>query len=187
MIEFTGRMNIPNYTCLTTDITAAVFSGTNASGQAVKAEPGLVVFVTDSSEWLIAEADGTLVPYSIPVEVTTSIGAVNIDQPLVDSITVGPIAGTIGVSSPGTRVCLVIVPTPCISIFVSPLSNNTGAVYFGDSDVKNDTVAHKEIVLAKGSNGLSIDAPVGYKLDVLDFYIDADNGGDGINFIYFTD
>lgn len=186
-IEFTGRMNIPNYTCLTTDITAGVFSGTTISGQTPIAEPGLVIFVTDSEEWLIVRADGIFVPYSLPVEVTASIGAVGIDQPLDDSIEISPIAGSKSIGSAGHPEAIVGVATYCVSVFVSPKSDNVGSVYFGDADVKNDSVVHKEIVLAAGSAGLSIDAPLGYKLNLLDFYIDVDTNGDGINFIYFTD
>jgi hypothetical protein len=185
MIEFTGNMNVPNYTCLTTDITAGVFSGTNASGVAVKAEPGRVVFVTDSEEWLIVRADGVLVPYSLPVEVTASIGAVSVDQPLDDSIEIAPVYDTHSVTAPGSAEALESVDIYCISVLVSPKAGNFGNVYFGDADV--DKTTSKQIVIVPTSAPISIDAPLGYKLNLHKFYIDADTGGDGVNFIYLAE
>jgi hypothetical protein len=173
---YVGPMNVPNYTCLTTDIIAGALPG---------AQPGRVVFVTDSELWYIVRSDGILVPYTLPVEITlngdVTVGAVSIDQPIADSVHVAPFNGTENVAVPGTGVPLLGAATYAISLVVVARGTNVGAVYIGDASVDKDT--SKQLILSPG-NSMSLDAPLGYKISLHDWYIDADNANDGVDFIY---
>lgn len=54
---------------------------------------------------------------------------------------------------------------------------NTGNVYVGTSSV--DKATAQQLVLTPGDN-ISVEAPEGKKLDLNDFYIDADTADDGV-------
>jgi hypothetical protein len=182
-IVYNGRMNMPNYTCLSSDITAGKFTDVTKAAQ-----PGMIVFASDTSEWYIVRADGVFVPYSLPVEITVTspidIGSVSIDQPLTDSLEIAPVYGYKQIGTPGTAEPLVGVDTYVMSFTVFPRPANSGTVYFGDADV--DRTTSQQILIAKTSSGLSIEAPTGYKLNLKKFYIDVDTGTDGVNFLYFA-
>jgi hypothetical protein len=179
----TGRLNIPNITCLTTDIVGGAVAG---------GEPGLVVYVSDAaaaSQWFIVRADLQLVPYALPVEITVDgstieIGNVGIDAPVSESITLTPHFGIKTVATPGTGVPITAGSTKVMSITLWPKEGNVGTVYVGDSTVDKDT-SH-QIILTTTSPGIIIDVALGYNFDLTNLYVDAINANDGVEFIYYN-
>ena len=175
---FTGRLNIPNYTCIDTDIVGGKLAG---------AEPGMIVFVNNTEQWYIVRSDGVLVDYALPVEVTVSsaidIGEITIDQPVGSSITLVPHFGIKVVPTPGTGVPLTAGSTLVQAVTVWPATVNHNNVYVGDLLVDKDT--SPQIILAPTSIGISIDVPVGYNMDLNNLYVDAITINDGVNFIYY--
>jgi hypothetical protein len=177
-IVYTGRMNIPNYTGLSSDIVAGALPG---------AQPGMIVFISDTLAWYIVRADLQLVPYSLPVEVTVSsdieLGSVHLDQQLTDSVEIAPTWGSVAVGALGTAQPLMGTEFFVASFTLLPKSTNTGEIYFGDASV--DRVTSKQFILpATGSPSIVIDAPIGNKLDLNKFFIDAEIINDGVDFMY---
>jgi hypothetical protein len=66
-----GAMNIPNITCLSSDV---------ADGKIAGAQPGMVIFYSDTAAWKIVKSDLSLADYAIPATFsgTISMGAVSI-------------------------------------------------------------------------------------------------------------
>ncbi|MFZ2992514.1 MAG: hypothetical protein WA061_02250 [Microgenomates group bacterium] len=62
-IVFTGRMNVPNYTALTTDLAGGILPG---------AQPGMVIFLSDNATWKIVQHDLSLATYALPVTLSPS-------------------------------------------------------------------------------------------------------------------
>jgi hypothetical protein len=178
-LTFVGKMNVPTYTALSTDISSSKIAGASIIGG--------TVFTTDDAAWYIINANLELTAYVLPVEITIdsgtiTIGAVHIDQPLGDSTEVAPYYDTISVAVPGTSESLVATDVYAITVTAWPKTTNVGTVYLGTSGV--DKTTSQQIVLATGSSGVSIDTPVAYKLNLKNLYIDAVNAGDGVNFMY---
>jgi hypothetical protein len=98
-----------------------------------------------------------------------------------DAIKLSPTGGAKAVAAAGTAVPLVASETNAQSLYVKAREGNTGSIFFGDSDVDKD--ASPQAVLFQGQS-ISVSAESGYKLDVNEFYIDADNNDDGVDFIY---
>ena len=176
-IVFNGNMNIPNYTALSTDIVGGALPG---------AQPGRIVFISDTVATYIVRADLQLVPYALPVEVTVSsdidIGAVHIDQQLTESVALTPYFVIKSVPTPGTAVALASTATYVISATIFPKVGNTDSVYLGTSDVDKST--SQQIIITTTSAGFVLDAPLGYKLNLADWYIDAVDADNGVRFIY---
>ena len=175
-IEYTGRMNIPNATALDSDIVAGKLPGL---------QPGMVVYFTDTQKTQIARADGVLVDYFLPISFNGSvdIGAVHLDQQLADSVEIAPTWGGVAVGTLGTAQPLVGTEFFVASFTLLPKSTNTGEIYFGDAGV--DRVTSKQFILSAGGNSsIVIDAPIGNKLDMNKFYIDAEIINDGVDFMY---
>ena len=173
-----GKMNVPNITCLTTDVIGGAVSGAN---------PGNVIYVSDSQLWYIVRYDGQLVPYALPVEITLdpgniTIGEVEIHQPVADAVSLSPHYGTQSVGTSGVAQPLVSSATYAISLLVFPKPANTSSIYFGTSAVNK--ITSKQIVIAPSTGVVSIDAPIGYKLGVNTFFVDSDVNGEGVNFMY---
>ncbi len=102
---------------------------------------------------------------------------------VANSIKVSPVGGTKAVTTSGTAVPLVATATDAQSIFVQAKTGNTGAIYLGDSAV--DKASSKQITLLQ-SQAVTFGQDGGYKLDVNEFYIDADNNNDGVDFVYMA-
>jgi hypothetical protein len=175
-IVYNGRLNIPNYCCLTTDVVGGALPG---------AGPGMIVYVSDSKLTYIVRADLQLVEYSLPVSFsgTIDVGSVNIHQQLTESISLAPYYAIKSVSAPGTAVSLMSSATPVISVTIFPKTDNVGTVYIGTSAVDKDT--SQQIILTTSSSGVGIDVPLGYTFDLAAFFVDAVNASDGVYFIYF--
>jgi len=196
-----GNMNVPNYTALSTDIVASKITGATRRGA--------TVFIVDTADWYIIEDDLTLSPYVLPVSLTLAgdleIGAVEIkdattntratvganglavdafinkiDQTVAESNILSPIYGTQAVAVSGTAEPLVGSSTKAIMVVVFTKEGNTGEVYVGTAAV--DKTSSKQMILAPGAT-LSIDAPLGYTLNLANWYVDADVSGEGVNFI----
>jgi hypothetical protein len=114
---------------------------------------------------------------------SVNIGDVDIlSLPSVASSTkVSPVGGAKSVTTSGTGEALVASSTDAQMLFVEAKSGNTGAIYFGDSAV--DKTTSKQVTLLQGQS-VDVHADGGYKLDINEFYIDADNNGDGVDFLY---
>ena len=112
-----------------------------------------------------------------------NIGDVDIaSQPTVAlSRKVSPVGGEETVDASGTAQPLVGVSTDAQMLFVQAKSGNTGAVYFGDSAVEK--TSSKQTTLLQ-SQAITVSVDGGYKLDINEFYIDADNNDDGVDFLY---
>jgi hypothetical protein len=70
-IVIMGRLNIPNITCLSSDVSGGKIAG---------AQPGMVIYYTDTSAWKIVKSDLTLADYAIPASFsgTISLGAADV-------------------------------------------------------------------------------------------------------------
>ncbi len=134
-------------------------------------------------------AKGTYLAPGIALnDVELSVGDVNIgdvdiaSQPTVAlSRKVSPVGGAETVDASGTGQPLVGVSTDAQMLFVQAKSGNTGAVYFGDSAV--DKTSSKQTTLLQ-SQAITVSVDGGYKLDINEFFIDADNNDDGVDFLY---
>jgi len=88
---------------------------------------------------------------------------------------------SVTVSSSGTRVAFTTAPTPLKSILIHANSGNSGNVYVGDSSVTTSNcppiAAGKTLELKFRE---SADETAG---DLMDFYVDADNNGNGITYL----
>ena len=199
-IVYTGRMNIPNITCLSTDI---------IGGAVVGANPGMVIFCSDTLAWYIVRSDMQVVQYVLPMEVTLSgdlsIGAVEIkdattatratvganglavdayinriDQSVAESVTLSPLFGNQDVAVPGTAEPLVASSNKVIMAVIFAKSTNTSPVYVGTAAVDKDS--SKQMILQPGAT-VSIDVPLGFNFNLANFYVDADTADDGVNFV----
>ena len=112
-----------------------------------------------------------------------NIGNVDIaSQPTVAlSRKVSPVGGAETVDASGTAQPLVGVSTDAQMLFVQAKSGNTGAIYFGDNAV--DKTSSKQTTLLQ-SQAITVSVDGGYKLDINEFFIDADNNDDGVDFLY---
>jgi hypothetical protein len=169
-----GAMNVPNYTALSSDIIGNKISGASVVGD--------TIFLTDTASWKIILDDLTLGDYVLPIAIgNVNIGDVGIVQPLSLSVHVSPFNGVQDVAVPGTAEALVGTATFCVSLALVARGTNVGAVYIGNATVDKDS--SKQTILSPG-NSMSIDAPLGYKIGVHDWYVDADNANDGVDFVY---
>jgi hypothetical protein len=179
-LKFVGDINIPTYTALSSDI---ALDGTLTGASRI----GGTVFMTDTAEWYIVSEDRTLQPYALPVQITIDpgsidIGDVGINQPVASAVHIAPFYGTQSVAVPGTAEPLVGVATYAISLTVFPKLANTDDVYIGTSAVDKDS--SQQIVLSPGSSSAVIDVPIGYKIDIHNWYVDSKVAAEGVNFFY---
>jgi len=125
--------------------------------------------------------DGKYIP--LIVDEFGRLHTITTPQTVANSIKASPVGDSKVVASSGTAVPLVASSTDAIGLIVQAKIDNTGAVYFGDSNVDKST--SKQIELLQ-SQTFTVSAPSGYKIDVNEQYIDADNNNDGVNFIYYA-
>lgn len=200
-LVFVGAMNKPNYIALSTDIVASKIDGASRIGN--------TVYTYDDKAWYIIEDDLTLSQYVDPVAVTFTgdleIGAVEIkdattatravvganglavdafvnkiEQSVAESTTLSPIYGVQSIAVPGTAEPLVGAATKVIMVLIFTKSTNTDDVYVGTASV--DKTSSKQMILPPGAT-LSIDAPLGYALNLANFYVDAEIAGEGVNYV----
>jgi hypothetical protein len=125
---------------------------------------------------------GTITVTGKGTALSPGIALADVSFPSVaSSIKISPVGGAKTVTASGTAEALVASSTDAQKLFVEAKSGNTGAVYFGDSAV--DKTTSKQVTLLQGQSA-DVHADGGYKLDINEFYIDADNNGDGIDFLY---
>lgn len=179
-LTFIGKMNVPNYTALSTDVTSG-----NTIDHAVIV--GATILLTDTAVWKIIKSDLTLEDYALPISFNGSvdIGAVHLDQNLSDSVELSPVSGAKAVTVAGTAEPLALTNIYFISMLVQPRIGNIGNVYLGDSGV--DRTTSQQIIIIPSGAGVVIDAPVGYKHNLAKWYIDAANSNDGVRYTYLTE
>jgi hypothetical protein len=97
-----------------------------------------------------------------------------------NSVKLSPVGGTKTVTTSGTGVALAATVSVKM-LYVRAKSTNTGNIYFGDSAV--DVTTSKQIILT-ALQSVTIDTPLGNKIDVSEFFIDADVNGEGVDFLY---
>ncbi len=197
---YVGALNTPNFICLSTDIVGGALPGA--------ARPGNTIFAYNTAEWWIIEPDLTLSTFTLPVEINVDPGSINIgivdqgaptagtpwpisvpdgtkitdiDQPLDAARNLTPYYNEQDVASSGTAEPLLPSATYASMILVWAKSLNVGSICFGTSAV--DKTSSRQIVLSPGSMA-SIDVPLGYRVGVHQFYVDADNNNDGVQFFY---
>jgi hypothetical protein len=176
-VIYIGDMNVPNYTALSSDI--------NLDGTITRvSKKGRIVLLTDTGIWKVVLEDLTLADYALPISFNGSvdIGAVHLDQQLTESVKLSPNYDTRLVTVPGTAEQLKSTDVYAISLLVFPKSGNVGNVYFGTSGV--DKVTSKQIIITPTTPYVGFDVPIGNKLNLSEFYVDADNGNDGVYFMY---
>jgi hypothetical protein len=175
---FVGKNCTPTFVCLSTDIIGNALPGASLVGA--------TIFCTDNSEWHIILPDLSLAEYVLPVNISLAgnvvIGKISVDQPLTDSIALSPYYAIQSVSSPGTAVALMSSATYVISVVIYPKTTNTSSIYIGTSAV--DKTTSTQMIIAAGGTPISIDAPLGYKLNLNEWYVDAVTAGEGCFFIY---
>jgi hypothetical protein len=179
-MTFIGKLNVPNYLALSTDIGLDdTITGVNIVGA--------TVLLTDTYVWKIVKSDLTLEDYALPISFNGSvdIGAVHLDQNLTDSIAIHPVSGAKAVTVPGTAEALSGTNIYFISMIVQPKVGNIGNVYFGDSGV--DKTTSQQIIIAPSTTAIIVDAPIGYKNNLANWYIDAINANDGVRYTYQTE
>lgn len=116
---------------------------------------------------------------------TPTIGEVETVAPAIaDAVLLAPHAATKTVAASGTAVKLTASAQRCHSVLIVPLSTNTGNVYVGDSTVNKTT--SPQIVIPKGAPPVTIEVPVGYCIDLTQWYLDADVNGEGVAFLYMV-
>ena len=127
----------------------------------------------------LAENDGDYIPFI--VDAFGRLHTITTPQTIANSIKVSPIGGEETVDASGTAQPLVGVSTDAQMLFVQAKTGNTGAIYFGDSAV--DKTSSKQTTLLQ-SQAVTVSVDGGYKLDINEFFIDADNNDDGVDFLY---
>jgi hypothetical protein len=177
-IVFMGNHSFPTYTALTTDVVAnGLPSGTIVGG---------TIYLTDTSEWFILDTSLKMQEFVFPFQITigssVEIGSVFIDQQLTQSITLSPYFAIQSVSSPGTSVALMSSATYIQSVTIWPKSTNTTSIFIGTAAVDKDT--SQQITITAGGAPITIDSPLGYKLNLNEWYIDATTAGEGCFLIY---
>lgn len=202
-LTFLGLKSDPVYLALSSDIGLDdKIIGANVVGAKI--------FLTDTKLWKIILLDLTLQDFAMAIEATLSgdveIGAVeiknstddtratvdgdglwvrsvikDIDQPLDAARNLTPYYNEQDVASSGTAEPLLPSATYASMILVWAKGTNVGSICFGTSAV--DKTSSRQIVLPAGSMA-SIDVPLGYRVGVHQFYVDADNSGDGVQFFY---
>ncbi|KKK78678.1 hypothetical protein LCGC14_2841150 [marine sediment metagenome] len=118
---------------------------------------------------------------SLIVDAFGRLHTITTPQTVANSIKVSPVGGAETVDASGTAQPLVGVSTDAQMLFVQAKSGNTGAIYFGDSAV--DKTSSKQTTLLQ-SQAVTVSVDGGYKLDINEFFIDADNNDDGVDFLY---
>jgi len=203
MISFVGRMNVPNYKAESTDLSGGILPGVT--------QAGLVIYFTDTKSWkIVVDGAGTLADYVLPMNVTIAgdieVGSVeiknstddtratvdadglwvrsvvrDIDQPLDSARNLAPYFGEQNVASSGIAEPLLPSATYAAMILVWGKSTNVGEICFGTAAVNK--ISSRQIVLSPGSM-TSIDVPLAYRIGIHQFYVDADNNNDGVQFFY---
>lgn len=118
-------------------------------------------------------------PVTVMNSITTSSTIVAVPT-TANSVKLSPVGGTKTVTTSGTGVALAATVSVKM-LYVRAKSTNTGNIYFGDSAV--DVTTSKQIILT-ALQSVTIDAPLGNKIDVSEFFIDADVNGEGVDFLY---
>ena len=72
--------------------------------------------------------------------------------------------------------------TYVMSAIIYPKTTNSNAIYIGTSAVDKDT--SPQITISAGGMPVGIDSPLGYKLNLNEWYVDAVTAGDGCYFVY---
>jgi hypothetical protein len=176
MLIFVGKMNVPNYTALSTDVVANAIPGASIIGA--------IVLLTDTAIWKIILPDLTLADYALPISFNGSvdIGAVHIDQQISESVEVAPYYDTKSVAVPGTSESLTSTDVYVVSLIVYPKTTNLGNVFFGNSSV--DRLTSKQMIIGATNTSVGVDVPLGNKFNLKNWYLDADSAGDGLQFTY---
>jgi hypothetical protein len=197
-IAIRGNLNVPNIVCLSSDVVGGEIAG---------AQPGMVIYYTDTKVWKIVKNDLTLADYVLPANITIAgdleIGAVEIKDSTSDTravvgsyglevdvnristsvaeaISLSPLYGTQDVATPGTAEPIASSATKVIMVVIWAKSTNTGAVYVGTGAV--DRVTSKQMVLQPGA-AISIDTPLGYNFNLANWYVDADVANEGVDYM----
>jgi hypothetical protein len=188
-LVFVGALNTPNY----------IFGGitgvgpTGCAGITGASRVGNTIFSVPDTGWYIVNSDLSISPWALPVEIAIdpgdiTIGAVSIDQPVADAVEIAPYFDTKRVAVRGTSEKLSATDVYVMSLIVFPFTANVGNIYLGTAGVQWDDPLNKQIVLTPTSPYVGFEAPVGYKLNLKNFYIDKDNndGGntDGVYFMF---
>lgn len=119
--------------------------------------------------------------HSIPVVPASDwVGAL---PSIAISVAIAPTGGSKTVTTSGTSVALVASSTDAQMLYVRAKADNTNNIYFGNSTV--DETTSQQITLI-ANQAVTISATGGYKIDVNQFYIDADTNGEGVDFLYIA-
>ena len=150
-ITYTGRLNIPNVVALSSDVSAGIILG---------AQPGMVIYYSDTKAWKIVKNDLSLADYVLPFSASVDIGDVTL---LPGTAAIGTVSQT---------------PVACSTVDVHAPAVNTAAVvtYAGDATKK-----HAITGIAWSYAG---GTPVGGNLQITDggavvFTVDIDKSGPG--------
>jgi len=176
-LNYIGAMNVPNYTALSTDVVGNSIAGASRVGN--------LILLTDTGIWKVILDDLTLEDYALPISFNGSvdIGAVHLDQDITESIALTSTYGIQNVAVPGTAEPLVGSSIYALSMTVFAHSSNTGNVYLGNALVDKNTST--QLILTAGNYAI-VDVPLGYKFGVHNWYVDADDAGNGVYFMYMN-
>jgi hypothetical protein len=131
---------------------------------------------TDLDLKLHDNGDGT---YSIVAHVEGSPAG---SSPAASTV-ISPTSGTKSVTTSGTAVALA-ASTKVFSFLIQPKTGNTGNIFFGSSAVHKTT--SPQLVLPAGAPPVTVTAPVGYVLDLSQWFIDASVSSEGVDFVYIS-
>lgn len=138
-LTFVGKMNVPNYTALSTDIVASAIPGASIVGA--------TIFTIDDAKWYIVESDLTLSSYVLPVTATLGAGSAIIGKVAIDQVTAN--ANEVVLKASEAHVGQVTGSTSVIS--VTPVIS-ASSIY-----AANDVVGTKmELALAGRVSGMPV-------------------------------
>ena len=123
-------------------------------------------------------ADGSTI---ITTDKALAVHDANSKAPAVSAgLRVKPYHDSNDVGTAGVHEELVGTATPAIMFLVQAKSDNDGNIFLGDSSA---SASVPEITLTPGKS-FGVDVPVGYRVDLHDWWIDAAESGDGVWIFY---
>lgn len=99
------------------------------------------------------------------------------------STVLSPVGGAKTVTAAGTAEKIVATSTLTVAVVLQAKEGNAAAVYIGDSSV--DKTTSPQMSLDAGET-LALEVPIGFQIDLSEWYVDADTNDDGIDFLHLA-
>jgi hypothetical protein len=149
------------------DLSVRHLSGVSATLEELQEDDSIKTFIYTEEGWIETPLGGYVGTLTFPAVSASTL--------------ISPTGGSLVVTVPGTAVPLVEVITKRSRLYVRAKAGNVGNVYFGDSAV--DKTTNQQIVLTPNQS-IDISAPLGSCIDIGEFFIDAAEEDEGIDFLF---